>query len=192
MNYGTAKITASAKDGSKKGASATVTVPYRISYHLNKGKNHKANRSYYYNEKVILKKPSRRGYQFAGWYRDKKLKKRKTTKISKGTKKNYSVYAKWKKIKVKTTWLYNLENKKSKTISIRWRKISGVSGYQLKYSANKKFKNAKAVTRKSKKAVLKKLKAGKKYYIKVRGYKIDSAGKRVYGKYSKKMTWRVW
>lgn len=192
VTYGKAKITASAKDGSKKNTSCTVTVPYRIRYHLNKGKNHKSNRKYYYNEKVVLNKPKRKGYQFKGWYRDKKLKERKITKISKGTKKNYSVFAKWKKIKVGTTWLYNLQNKKSKTITIRWKKISGVKGYQLKYSTNKKFKNAKAVTRKGRKATLKKLKAGKKYYIRVRGYKLDSAGKRVYGKYSKKMTWRMW
>lgn len=189
--YGRAVIKASAKDSSGKYSTCKVTVPYRIRYVLKKGKNHKSNPSYYYDQKITLKKPSRKGYRFKGWYQDKKFKK-KISKISKGTKKNYKVYAKWSKVKVGSTWMYHLENQKTRTVTFRWRKVQGASGYQITYAGNRKFKKAKKTYRKGTRAKLKKLKAGKKYYIKVRAYKIDSAGKKVYGKYSKAMSWRVW
>lgn len=189
--YGRAVIKAEAKDGSGKYASCKVTVPYRIRYVLNKGKNHKSNPAYYYDQKITLKKPSRKGYYFKGWYQDKKLKK-KISKISKGTKKNYKIYAKWSKVKVGSTWMYNLRNKKTRTVTFQWRKVKSADGYQIKYSVNKNFAKAKSTYRKGKKATLKNLKSRKIYYIKVRAYKIDSAGKKVFGKYSKAMKWRVW
>lgn len=189
--YGEAVIRASAKDGSGKFGTCKVTVPYRIRYVLNKGKNHKSNQAYYYNQKVTLKKPTRKGYYFKGWYQDRKLKKKIST-IKKGTKKNYKVFAKWSKVKVGSTWMYNLRNKRTRTVTFRWIKVQGAKGYQIKYAGNKKFKKAKITGRKGAKATLKKLKPGKRYYIKVRAYKIDSAGKKVYGKYSKTMNWKVW
>lgn len=189
--YGRAVIKASAKDSSGKYSTCKVTVPYRIRYVLNKGKNLKSNPAYYYNQSITLKKPFRKGYYFKGWYQDKKLKK-KISKIKKGTKKNYKIYAKWSKVKAGSTWMYNLRNKKSRTITFQWRKVKGASGYQIKYAGNKKFRKAKTIYRKGTRATLKKLKPGKKYYIRVRAYKIDSAGKKVYGTYSKAMSWRVW
>ncbi|MBS7007800.1 fibronectin type III domain-containing protein [Anaerostipes sp.] len=62
------------------------------------------------------------------------------------------------------------------------------SGYQIKYASNKK---AEYQSVKKNYITLKRLKAGKKYYFKVRAYKIDSAGKRVYSKYSRQMVRRV-
>ncbi len=71
---------------------------YKVTYKLNGGKNNKKNPAFvYHNSKtVVLKKPTRKGYTFVGWYKDKKCKKR-VTKISKGTSKNITLYAKWKK-----------------------------------------------------------------------------------------------
>ncbi len=96
--YGRVTITAKAKDGSGVKATCKLTVGYGITYKLNKGKNNSENPTVYYNEKVKLRKPSRKGYVFKGWYTDKKFKK-KITVIKKGTKKNYTLYAKWKKSK---------------------------------------------------------------------------------------------
>ena len=45
--HGEAVITATAVDGSKKSASCKITVPYNITYRLNKGKNHKKNHVLY-------------------------------------------------------------------------------------------------------------------------------------------------
>lgn len=182
-NYGTASITATAADGSKKYAVCKITVPYRIKYQLNKGKNNKKNPSVYYNQTVTLKKPARKGYTFLGWYQTKNYKK-KITKIKKGTKKNYTLYAKWKKVKVKAVKIKKIRRGKSGKIKISYSKSSGAGGYQIKYALNKKYKKAKYKTFKGTTATLNHMKRKKKYYFKVRAYKIDSAGKKVYSKYS--------
>ena len=78
---GRTKITVTSSENSSYQASCTVTVPYKITYKLNKGKNNASNPSTYYGKKVTLKNPSRKGYAFAGWYTDAKFKK-KITSIS--------------------------------------------------------------------------------------------------------------
>ena len=59
-------------------------------------------------------------------------------------------------------------------------------GYQVTYSLKKNFKKAKSVNVSAKKAkvTLKKLKRGKKYFVKVRAYR-NVEGARYYGGYSK-------
>lgn len=182
--YGRVTITAKAKDGSSVKATCKLTVGYGITYKLNKGKNNSKNPAAYYNEKVKLENPSRKGYAFKGWYTDKKFKEKITT-IKKGTKKNYTLYAKWEKIKVKKTELTSAKNNKSKQIVVKYKKVSGVKGYEISYSTDKKFK--KSVTKKTTgktRYTIKNLKKGKTYYVRVRAYKKDSAGKKVYSKYS--------
>lgn len=77
-----------------------VKHKYTIKYQLKGGTNNSKNpKSYYVTTKTIkLKSPKRKGYQFVGWYSDKKC-KNKVTQIKKGTAKNYTLYAKWKKVK---------------------------------------------------------------------------------------------
>ena len=183
-NGGTAVIKATAKDGSGKSASCKITVPYKITYKLNKGKNNAKNPSTYYNQKVSLKNPTRKGYVFKGWYADKNFRQRITT-IKKGTKKNYTLYAKWQKVTVKTTAISSCKNSKKGQIALKYKKVSGAEGYEISYSTDKKFK--KSVTKKTTKKTsfaLTKLKKGKTYYVRVRAYKTDSTGKKVYGKYT--------
>ena len=183
--YGRVTITAKAKDGSGVKATCKLTVGYGITYKLNKGKNNSKNTAAYYNEKVKLQNPSRKGYAFKGWYTDKKFKKKITT-IKKGTKKNYTLYAKWEKIKVKKTELTSAKNNKSKQIALKYKKVSGAKRYEISYSTDKKFK--KSVTKKTTSKTsytIKNLKKGKTYYVRVRAYKKDSAGKKVYSGYTK-------
>lgn len=183
--YGRVTITAKAKDGSGVKATCKLTVGYGITYKLNKGKNNSKNPAAYYNEKVKLQNPSRKGYAFKGWYTDKKFKKKITT-IKKGTKKNYTLYAKWEKIKVKKTELTSAKNNKSKQIALKYKKLSGAKGYEISYSTDKKLK--KSVTKKTTSKTsytIKNLKKGKTYYVRVRAYKKDSAGKKVYSGYTK-------
>ena len=75
-----------------------------------------------------------------------------------------------------------------KAISVKWKKVSGVKGYQVQVATDKKFKkNKKTVTikkQKTTKTTVKKLKAKKKYYVRVRTYKIVN-GKKVYSSWSK-------
>ena len=181
---GRTKITVTSAENSSYQASCTVTVPYKITYKLNKGKNNASNPSTYYGKKVTLKNPSRKGYAFAGWYTDAKFKK-KITSISNSAKSDYILYAKWTKVKVAKASLTSAKNSKSKQILLKYKKVSGAKGYEISYSTDKKFK--KVVTKKNTAKTsytISKLKKGKIYYVRIRAYRMDSTGKKVYGKYS--------
>ena len=64
-----------------------------------------------------------------------------------------------------------------------WKKLTNISGYQIQYAPNKKFKKAKSKTVKSTSVTIKKLKKKKTYFVRVRAYKLVD-GKKVYGKWS--------
>lgn len=86
--------------------------------------------------------------------------------------------AKVKKYKVKA---------KKKGFVLTWKKGSKVSGYQVQISTKKNFKGAKKISIKKSKTKYKisKLKAGKKYYIRIRAYRAyqtqDGRKKKAYG-----------
>lgn len=92
-----------------------------------------------------------------------------------------------KTVKPKKTSIKKLSKGKKK-FTVTWAKVSGVKGYQIQYSSNKKFKkNNKMVTvtkQKTTKATVKKLKSKKKYYVRVRTYKTIN-GKKIYSSWSK-------
>lgn len=72
-----------------------------------------------------------------------------------------------------------------------YKKVSGVTGYQVQVATNSKFsKNKKTVTVKGAKktsAIVKKLKRGKKYYVRIRTYKTVD-GKKYYSSWTKVQT----
>ena len=72
----------------------------------------------------------------------------------------------------------------SKAFTVKWKKKLGITGYQIQYSTNSKFKKGnKSIKIKNAKTISKKitkLKAAKKYYVRIRTYK----GKK-YSKWSK-------
>ena len=74
---------------------------------------------------------------------------------------------------------------KNEAITIKWKKKSGITGYQIQYSTNSKFKkNNKKIKIKNSKTVSKKitgLNPTQKYYVRIRTYK----GKK-YSSWSKK------
>ena len=79
------------------------------------------------------------------------------------------------------------EIKKKKSLKVTWKKKSGINGYQLQYSTSQKFKKAKKIVIKNAKITtktIKKLKAKKKYYVRIRTY-ITVNGKKHYSKWSK-------
>lgn len=72
-------------------------------------------------------------------------------------------------------------------MKVFWKKIKGVSGYQIQYSISRKFKKAKKITIKKAKITsksIKKLKAKKKYYVRIRTYIVVN-GKEKYSNWSK-------
>lgn len=87
-------------------------------------------------------------------------------------------------------------SKGSRSLIITWTKNKKASGYQLQWSVNKSFKNAKKLNVNQKTSViafLKGLQANKTYYVRVRSYK-KANGKKYYGLWSsvKKQTVRAY
>ncbi|MCD8051489.1 MAG: fibronectin type III domain-containing protein, partial [Clostridiales bacterium] len=72
------------------------------------------------------------------------------------------------------TSISSLTNSSSKKMTVKWKKNSKATGYQIQYSTNSNFKNAKTVKVTSASTLSKtisKLTKGKKYYVRVRAYK---------------------
>ena len=89
--------------------------------------------------------------------------------------------------KVKATSITKLK-KGRKSITVKWKKRSKVTGYQIQYGTNSKFRGAKKIKVKKASATsktIRKLKAKKKYYVRVRAYK-KVKGKTYYSRWSKK------
>lgn len=86
--------------------------------------------------------------------------------------------------------LYRVKNTKGRKISVKWKKVPAASGYRIQYSTSSKFKKSKTKTITLKKGnkksqVLKGLKKGKTYYVRVRAYQTYK-GKKYYGAFSRK------
>ena len=70
-------------------------------------------------------------------------------------------------------------------LNVSWKKVSRATGYEVKAATNSKFtKGKKTVTVKKNKVILKNLKPKKKYFVKVRAYKLAN-GRKYFGKWSK-------
>lgn len=81
-----------------------------------------------------------------------------------------------------------------KKVTVTWKKQSKLtSGYQIQYGTKKNFKKAKKISVKGAKKTtrtIKKLKPGKKYYVRIRTYRIVN-GKKYYSFWSKAKAVRV-
>ena len=71
-----------------------------------------------------------------------------------------------------------------KSLTIKWSKVKGASGYEIQVATDKKFKkNKKSILVKKQKttsAKIKKLKSKKKYYVRVRTYKVVGRKKSIF------------
>lgn len=74
-----------------------------------------------------------------------------------------------------------------KSFKITTKKVDKATGYQIQYSTNSSFKNAKSYKTKYTTKTISKLKAKKKYYVRVRAYK-KSNGKTTYSSWSASKT----
>ncbi len=89
------------------------------------------------------------------------------------------------KIKLKAPKIKSVVSKK-KSLKVKWNKVVGITGYQIQYSTNKSFKKAKKLVVKGKTKMvgtIRNLKSKKKYYVRVRSYKILKM-KTVYSRWS--------
>lgn len=179
---------------------------YKINYQLNGGKNSSYNpNTYLTTDTIELRNPYRSGYTFLGWYTTSGFDANtQIAKIDAGAAGDITVYAQWvknkttssttkkttkksTKTKVAKVKIKSAKNKKKRKIALTWKKVKGAKGYKVQYSTSKKFAKKKTKTKycKKTKLTLKKLKKKKKYYIRVRAYKLQGKRKKVYGKWSK-------
>lgn len=85
--------------------------------------------------------------------------------------------------KPKAPTIKSVTNKAGKKIAVKYAKVANVDGYAIQYSTNKKFtkKTTKTATKLSK--TLTKLQK-KKYYVRVRAYRLLTGGAKYYGAWS--------
>jgi len=133
-----------------------------------------------------LNKPKRAGYLFLGWYTQAEG----GTLISASTPVpkaiSVTIYAHWKKVSVPTGAIQKAINSASGRITVTIQKVKDAGGYQVRYSTNANMAGAKSVNVKASKTQtsINGLKKNKGYYVQVRTYYKDSAGKNVYGSWS--------
>ena len=92
-----------------------------------------------------------------------------------------------KVITVKKSTISNLSNVKGKKANVTYKKVTGAKGYEIQYATDRNFKNGvktKKAGAGTKKVTLTKLTKNKKYYVRVRAYKYDEDGSKVYGTWS--------
>jgi len=165
---------------------------YTVTFNANGGsvktKSKAVAKGYTYS---TLPSPTRSKYAFKGWY----TKKSGGTKITKDSKvsltKNQTLYARWSKVSVSKGTVTKVTNLSSKQAKVTIKKISSVKGYQIEYATNKNFKSSNKTTSTSTSATLKSLSKGKTYYVRVRGYKLDSKGVKIYGSWSAAKTVKI-
>ncbi len=94
-------------------------------------------------------------------------------------------------IKPKSTSISKLTSGR-KRFTVKWKKLTAqTTGYQIQYSTSSKFKTAKTVTvskNKTTSKTIKDLKAKKKYYVRIRTYKIvkvNGKNTKIYSSWSK-------
>lgn len=88
---------------------------------------------------------------------------------------------------VKKAAISKLTNVKGKKAKVTYKKVAGAKGYEVQYSTSNKFKNGvktKKAGAGTTKVTLTKLNKNKKYYVRVRAYKYDENGNKVYGAWS--------
>lgn len=130
--------------------------------------------------------PVKKGYKFTGWFSQKENGSEMASYADLYMNENTTFYAHWDKVNVTKGKITKLKHVKPKKLEIKIGKVSGAKGYELVYADNSDFKHAVKKTLSVTSYTLNNIKKGKTYYAKVRAYKTDSAGRKVYGKYSSK------
>ncbi len=176
----------STTDGQDK-TPVVVSLHYVLQFHANGGTNlsRRTMTLLADDSPGIMPKVQRKDYTFDGWYTDQEGGRRITgdeplTEAS-------TLYARWSKAQAPAkVGALTLKSRKKGQLQVSFPQVKGALGYQVLYSGSKKFTSAK--TKEAGASVKTKtitgLKAGKKYYIKVRAYSADSAGNKIFGRYS--------
>lgn len=157
---------------------------YTVKFNANGGSKVSAKKVWPQEKVSKPANPKRRNYQFAGWYSNKNCTEKWNFNRD-AVSGNITLYAKWTKVKVGDSAVKKLKKRSGSKLDVTIRKVSDAKGYQIQYSVNSNMKSSKKVLTKSTKKTISGLKSGRKYYVQVRAYRLDSAKKKVYGKWSK-------
>ena len=138
-----------------------------------------------------LPTPVRSGYRFNGWFTAPNggTQILPTTVVT--AKTDSTLYASWSRVNVSKPSKPSAKNGKAKQIRITLKQAKNAEGYQIQYAKKKNMKSARIKNTKKLTATINKLSRGKVYYIRVRAYRTDSTGAKVYGPWSSKMKVRV-
>lgn len=163
------------------------TAYYELFFHPNGGTNLSYQKITISVGDVLDELPTvqRANYRFKGWY----------TKPSGGTRIGRTslpesecvLYAQWIRVtKPSKAYAPSLKVQKNGQLYIRWNEVNGAKGYEISYSTSKKFAASSTKKTTSSYAVktLQNLKRGTVYYVRIRAYKTDSMGNKIYGAYS--------
>ena len=133
---------------------------------------------------------TRRKYVFAGWntkVNGKGIAYKNQAKIRNLTAvadKNITLYAQWTKVSVERNELTTLKNTADRNLVVKYSKVNKCRGYEIQYALNASFTGKRWAQTTKQSYTLTRLTKGKNYYVRVRGYKLDSMGEKVYGSWS--------
>lgn len=138
-----------------------------------------------------LPTPVRSGYRFNGWFTAPNggTQILPTTVVT--AKTDTTLYASWSRVNVSKPSKPSAKNGKAKQIKLKLKRTKNAEGYQIQYAKKKNMKSARIKNTKKLTTTINKLSRGKVYYIRVRAYRTDSTGAKVYGPWSSKMKVRV-
>lgn len=119
----------------------------------------------------------KKGYIFAGWYNGNKK-----YNFNAQVKSNITLKAKWTKVTVEKTAITSLRNSSGGKVVVKYKKISG-SRYEIQYSYSSAFKQ-KSILATNQISYGFWGQNNRNVYVRVRAYKFDSAGNKVYGAFS--------
>lgn len=128
----------------------------------------------------------RAGYVFKGWYTSKDY----SNCIKSSSKVAYAgsrtLYAKWLKVTAPAKMsIRSLTSTTQKKMTLAYTAVSGVAGYQIQYSTKSNFSANNTTVRITNTTYsIGSLSSGKKYYVRIRAYKVDSTDQRIYGAWS--------
>lgn len=156
-----------------------------MTFDVNNGNPLENKYKYIYSGNALgtLPTPRRENYVFKGWY----LQKIGGLRVAEKTiaNSNATLYARWERVIVpKVSRLYAWSEKRAEA-EVVYGGESGANGYEILYSTDKKFRrNIKKFATVGTSQTITGLSKGKTYYFKVRMYRVDSTGKKIYGNYS--------
>ena len=138
-----------------------------------------------------LPTPVRSGYRFNGWFTAPNggTQILPTTVVT--AKTDTTLYASWSRVNVSKPSKPSAKNGKAKQIKLKLKRTKNAEGYQIQYAKKKNMKSARIKNTKKLTTTINKLSRGKVYYFRVRAYRTDSTGAKVYGPWSSKMKVRV-